>query len=56
MTLESVFTKTSTLLARGVDQQELNNLFYSNLCGELDGNMPGDICRKARWLSVSANE
>ncbi len=36
MTLESAFAKASHLLARGVEQQEFNKLFHSNLCGELD--------------------
>ncbi len=54
MTLESAFAKASLLLASGVEGQEFNRLFYTNLCGELDDVQVRKFLLKAKhWLTVS---
>jgi L-asparaginase len=51
MTLESIFAKTSLLLAQGGEQKEFNNLFYTNFCGELDETHARDYMSKAKsWI------
>jgi hypothetical protein len=53
MTLESVYAKTSTLLARTVSQQEFTSQFYSNRCGELDETGVQKFAQKSdSWLAI----
>ena len=52
MTLESVFAKTSFLLAQGGVKHEFNKLFYLNQCDELDEVQAQKFLLKAGlWLS-----
>ena len=52
MTLESVFAKTSTLLACSNDAAEFSKLFYANFCDELDEIGVRKFMKKAAfWLS-----
>ncbi len=53
MTLESVYAKASTLLARCSDPPEFSKLFYANFCGELDEAGVQKFLKKAAfWLSA----
>ena len=54
MTLESVYAKTSTLLARRFRQREFTRQFYSNSCGELDEAGVQKFAQKSgSWLVIS---
>jgi L-asparaginase len=54
MTLESVYAKTSLLLARRASQQEFTRQFYSNICGELDESGVQKFAQKSdSWLAIS---
>ena len=54
MTMESVYAKASTLLARCREPQEFNKQFYSNVCGELDERVVQIYLKKAAfWLQGS---
>jgi len=53
MTMESVYTKASTLLARSSDPLEFSKLFYANFCDELDETGVQKFMKKAAyWLSA----
>jgi L-asparaginase len=53
MTLESVFAKSSHLVAQTCEGQEFNKCFYSNLCGELDeAQVQNFMLRANNWLST----
>ncbi len=52
MTLESVYAKTSFLLARKVSPREFTRQFYSNFCGELNEAAVQKFTQKSdSWLS-----
>ena len=54
MTLESVYAKTSLLLARKIEHQEFTRQFYSNICGELDEPDVQKFAQKSNfWLSTA---
>lgn len=54
MTLESVYAKASTLLARCGTTGEFTTQFYSNFCGELDEGGVQKFRKKAAfWFSAS---
>jgi L-asparaginase len=54
MTLESVYAKTSLLLARRIEHREFTRQFYSNICGELDEAGAQKFAQKSDfWLSTS---
>ncbi len=54
MTLESVYAKTSLLLAKDIERPEFRRQFYSNSCGELDEATVQKFMKKADyWISTS---
>lgn len=54
MTLESVYAKTSFLLAGNFSPREFARQFYSNLCGELDEPTVQKFAQKSDyWLSIA---
>ena len=54
MTLESVYAKTSLLLARRIEHREFTRQFYSNICGELDESGAQKFAQKSDfWLTTS---
>ena len=54
MTLESIYAKTSLLLAKSIELEEFRRQFYSNFCGELDGAGVQRFKEKAKyWLTTS---
>ena len=54
MTLESVYAKACTLLARSDDSGEFTTQFYENFCGELDEGGVQKFRKKAAfWFSAT---
>ena len=54
MTLESVYAKTSLLLARSIEPHDFRSQFYSNFGGELDEAEAQKFMKKADyWISTS---
>lgn len=52
MTLESVYAKSSNIIAKNDDPQEFTRLFYENLCGEIDEAAVQRYREKEKfWLS-----
>ena len=54
MTLESIYAKTCSLLAKRNEPHEFRSQFYSNFCGELDEEGVQKFIRKADyWFSTN---
>ena len=54
MTMESVYAKACTLLARNGDPREFSRQFYTNFCDELDEASVQKFMKKAAyWLAAS---